>query len=57
MLAELGFENSGDIGGEQLTMWRSWYERSPFAGKKLRLISRAGLSRMAGRAKERGAHE
>ena len=38
-------------------VWRSWYERSPFAGKKLRLISRAGLSRMAGRAKERGAHE
>lgn len=38
-------------------VWRSWYERSPFAGRKLRLISRAGLSRMAGRAKERGAHE
>lgn len=38
-------------------VWLDWYERSPFAGRKLRLISQVGLSRLAARAKVRGAHE
>ena len=32
-------------------IWREQYERSPYGGRPLRLISRAGLSRLAQRAK------
>ena len=63
MLAELGFENSGDIGGEQLTMWRSWYEGEVphfhryrvYNGQKRILCRRASLG-MAKRVCEEWAN-
>ena len=37
-------------------IWRSYYEQSPLRQTRLRLITRAGLSRFAAHAKDRGKH-